>query len=176
MHLAGDYQNAIDLARSELVADGDNAQILNALGELLLETGDMETATARFQQIIDLPGPDKLMAKLNLAKIHRHRGELQLADRLYTEIRASYQTQPRLSARDLFAIASASRNLGRSDPQLFKEAVQIFDQASRKNPSFLDAKIALGELLLEKYNNEEALQVFREVLSKTRHTRAPCWV
>ena len=173
MHLAGDYQEAIDLARSELVADGNNAQMLNELGVLLLETGDLETATERFQQIIDLPGSNKLMAKLNLAKIHRHRGELQLADRLYAEIRAGYQTQPRLSARDLFAIASATRNLGRSDPQLFKEAVQIFDQASRKNPSFLDAKIALGELLLEKYNNEEALQVFREVLSKNQeHPRA----
>jgi tetratricopeptide (TPR) repeat protein len=173
MHLAGDYQNAIGLARSELVADIDNAQMLNALGELLLETGDLETATERFQQIIDLPGPNKLMAKLNLANIHRHRGELQFADRLYAEIRASYQTQPRLNARDLFAIASATRNLGRSDPQLFKESVQIFDQASRKNPSFLDAKIALGELLLEKYNNEEALQVFREVLSNNqKHPRA----
>ncbi len=173
MHLAGDYQNAIDLARNELVADSDNAQMLNALGELLLETGDLETATGRFQQIIDLPGSDKLMAKLNLAKIHRHRGELQLADRLYAEIRSSYQTQSRLSARNLFAIASATRNLGRSDPQLFKEAVQIYDQASRKNPSFLDAKIALGDLLLEKYNNQEALQVFREVLSKNQeHPRA----
>ena len=173
MHLAGDYQEAIDLARGTLVVDGDNALMLNALGELLLETGRLETAAGRFQQIIDLPDADKLMAKLNLANIHRHRGESQLADSLYAEIRASYQTQPRLSARDLFAIASATRNLGRSDPQLLKEAVQIFAQASRKKPSFLDAKIALGELLLEKYNNQEALQVFREVLSKNRkHPRA----
>ncbi len=173
MHLAGDYQNAIDLARSELEADSNNSQLLNELGDLLFETGNLAAATGRFQQIIDLPDSDKLMAKLNLAKIHRHSGELQLADRLYAEIRAGYQTQPRLSARGLFAIASATRNLGRSDPQLFKEAVQLFVQASRKNPSFLDAKIALGELLLEKYNNEEAAEVFAEVLSKNqKHPRA----
>jgi tetratricopeptide (TPR) repeat protein len=173
MHLAGDYQSAIDLARSGLEADSNNAQLLSELGNLLFETGKLAAATVRFQQIIDLPDSDKPMAKLNLANIHRHSGELQLADSLYTEIRDGYQTLPQLSARDLFAIASATRNLGRSDPQLFKEAVQLFVQASRKNPSFLDAKIALGELLLEKYNNEEAAEVFGEVLSKNqKHPRA----
>jgi len=43
----------------------------------------------------------------------------------------------------------------------------------RRDPSALDTGVALGELLLEKYNNREALQVFREVLQEDdQHPRA----
>jgi tetratricopeptide (TPR) repeat protein len=173
MRLAGEYQKAIELGQTELDANSDNALLLNELGELQFETGNLNSAAGFFRQIIDQPGSDKLMAKFNLAEIHRYRGELQLAEILYGEIRASFQTQPQLSARDLYAIAGATRYLGRSDPQLFKEAVRLFDQAIRVDPSFVDAGIALGELLLEKYNNREALDVFKEVLSKNnKHPRA----
>ncbi|MGB5706463.1 MAG: tetratricopeptide repeat protein, partial [Arenicellales bacterium] len=92
---------------------------------------------------------------------------------LWHELRQAYQTAPRLSARDLYAIASATRHLGRSDPQLFKDAVRLYDQASEKDPAYLDAGIALGELLLEKYNNAEASTLFREMLAvDDRHPRA----
>ena len=143
------------------------------MGELQLITGNLSTAASRFQQVIELDDTERLIALLNLAGVHRQKGEWQSAETLYSEIRQAYQTRPRLTSRDLFAIASASRYLGRSDPQLFKEAVRIYDQAGRNNPSYLDAGIALGELLLEKYNNQEALVVFKEVLGKNdRHPRA----
>ena len=171
LRLAGDYQQALDLARDELSLDKSNARLLNELGELEYITGDLDAAFAHFQQVIDLADIDLLMAKWNLAEIHHHRGEYQLAEDFYHAIREAFQTQPGLNARDLYAIANATRRLGRSDPQLFKEAVQLFDQARRMDPSEVDAGIALGELLLEKYNNQEALEVFEEVLS--RHDRQP---
>lgn len=172
LRIVGDYQQALDLARAELVGDANNARLLIELGELEFATGNLDAAAERFQQVIILAGSEWLTAKLNLAEIHRHRGDLQSAERLYQEIRAAYQTQPGLNARDLYAIARATRQLGRSDPQLFKEAVQLFDQASRMDPSFVDAGIALGELLLEKYNNQEALEVFKEVLAiNDKHPR-----
>ena len=166
LRLAGNYQQALDLARDELRLDNNNARLLNELGELEYITGDLDAAIAHFQQVIDLADIDLLMAQWNLAEIHHHRGEQQLAQGFYQEIREAFQTRPGLNARDLYAIANATRRLGRSDPQLFKEAVQLFDQASRMNPSEVDAGIALGELLLEKYNNQEALEVFKEVLSR----------
>jgi len=173
LRLAGDYQQAIELGRAELEVDSNKTRLLNELGELQIEIGNLSAAAERFQQAIALPGPEKLMPKLNLADIHRQRGEWQQAEILYAEIRTGYQRLPSLSARDLYAIASATRQLGRSDPQLFKEAVQIFDQASRNDPSLVDAGIALGDLLLEKYNNQEALEVFKEVLSKDdKHPQA----
>ena len=161
----GDYPAAIERVQTELAAEPDSIPLLNQLGELRLETGELEAASTRFRQALELQGPDRLTAKLNLAEIHRQRGEWQQAETLWRDVRQAYQTESTLSARDLFAIASATRHLGRSDPQLFKEAVQLFDQASRKDPSYLGAGIALGELLLEKYNNQEAAVVFKEMLA-----------
>ncbi len=173
LRLAGDYQQALALAQSALVDNPGNARLLNEIGELELAGGNLEEAAERFRRVIELAERDRLMAQWNLAEIHRQRGERTIAERIYAEIRASFQTEPRLNARDLYAIANATRQLGRSDPQLFKDAVQLFDQASRANPSFVDAGIALGELLLEKYNNREALAVFEEVLEKNdRHPQA----
>jgi tetratricopeptide (TPR) repeat protein len=169
----GDYPAAIEQVQSQLATQPDSIALLNQLGELRLETGDLEAAAARFQQALELQGPGLLTAKLNLAEIHRLRGEWQPAETLWREIRQAYQTEPSLSARDLFAIASATRQLGRTDPQLFKDAVQLFDQASRKDPAYLDAGVALGELLLEKYNNQEASAVFKEMLEiDEKHPRA----
>ena len=162
----GDYQKAIELNRTELAGDQNNTLLLNQLGELEFETGNLNDAEKYFQQVIDLAGQNSLTAKLNLAKVYIQTGQLQSAETLFFEIRSAYQSQQALSAPDLYAIASASQYLGRSDPQLFKQAVRIFVEASLKNPSNLDASIALGELLLEKYNNEEALEVFSEVLAK----------
>ena len=173
LRLAGDYAGAIERVQNELATEPDNGLLLNQLGELRLETGDLDAAVLRFRQVLELPGPARLTAKLNLAETHRQRGAWQPAETLWRDIRQTYQTEPALSARDLYAIASATRHLGRSDPQLFKEAVQLFDQASRKDPSYLDAGIALGELLLEKYNNQEAAALFREMLAiDDKHPRA----
>ena len=173
LRLAGDYPAAIERVQTELAAEPDDSQLLNQLGELRLETGELEAASARFRQALESGGLDQLMAKLNLAEIHRQRGEWPDAETLWRDIRQAYQTETSLSARDLFAIASATRHLGRSDPQLYKDAVRLFDQASSKDPAYLDAGIALGELLLEKYNNQEATALFKELLAiDDEHPRA----
>jgi len=165
LRLTGDYPAAIERVEAELAAKPDNSLLLNQLGELQLETGQLQAASARFRQALESGEPDRLMAKLNLAEIHRQQGEWQAAETLWRDIRQAYQTEASLSARDLYAIAGATRHLGRSDPQLFKKAVRLFDQASNKDPAYLDAGIALGELLLEKYNNQEATALFRELLA-----------
>jgi tetratricopeptide (TPR) repeat protein len=168
----GDYRTALELNRS-LLTENNNTLLINQLGELEFETGKLSDAEKYFEQVIGLAGANSLTAKLNLARVYLQTGRLQSAETLFIEILTAYRTRQGLSARDLYAIASASRHLGRSDPQLFKQAVRIFGEANLKNPSDLDANIALGELLLEKYNNQEALEVFTEVLAKDgKHPRA----
>ena len=173
LHRSGDYQAAIEQAEAGIAADTFDGHLLLLAAELRLATGDLQAAAGHFSQLVDNEDPDKLMAWLGLAEIHRQRGELEQARALWRQIRDAYQTRPSLSARDLHAIAAATRQLGDSDPQLYKQAVRLFDDAMRRDPSSLDSGIALGELLLEKYNNEEALQVFQEVLSRDEsHPRA----
>lgn len=163
---AGEYPQAIELVRGWLEADSGDRRLLYFAGDLQLATGNLDAAAARFARIVELDSPADLMASLGLAEIHRQRGELDAARELWREIRAAYQNRERLSARDLHAIAVATRRLGSSDPQLFQQAVQLFDDAIRRDPASLDSGIALGELLLEKYNNEEAAQVFDEMLAR----------
>ncbi len=164
LRLAGDYAGAIERARSELATGGESGPLLNRLGELLLETGELDAAAAHFDAAIARDDGDDLLARFNRARVHAARGQLESARAHWQTIRAAYQSRPRLSARDLYAIAGATRGLGRSDPQLFQQAVRLYQQSSRQDPAFLDAGIALGELLLEKYNNHEAQQQFAEVL------------
>ncbi len=173
LRLAGDYQAALEQGRSDLEVEPDDTRLLHLLGELELATGELDAAAAHFQRIIELSGQDTLMARSRLAEVHLQRGERQAAGDLWRQIREAYQTGAGLGTRDLHAVAEATRHLGKSDPQLFKQAVRIFDDVLRRDPANLEAGIALGELLLEKYNNQEALQVFQEVLSRDdRHPRA----
>ena len=164
LRLAGEYTAAIELAEYELGNDLDNRLIKHRLGELHLDTGNLDAAQVIFEQLISTPGSDQLSAKYLRSQIHRQRGELNKAEVLWGEIREAYDTVDEATARDLFAIASATRELGRNDPQLFQDAVWMFDQAQRKDPALLEAGIALGELLLEKYNSQEAAGAFGEVL------------
>jgi tetratricopeptide (TPR) repeat protein len=173
LRLAGDYQAALEQGRDVLEVEPDDVRLLHLLGELELETGKLDAAASRFQRVIELSGQDSLMARSQLAEVHLQRGERQAAAEQWRQIREAYQTRAGLSTRDLHSVAEATRHLGKSDPQLFKQAVRIFDDVLRRDPANLDAGIALGELLLEKYNNQEALQVFQEVLSRDdRHPRA----
>ena len=167
LRIAGDYTGAIESAQAELELQSNDSRLLNELGELLLETGALDEATANFEQAMAQaePGePEHLLAQLNRAEVHRLRGERTEAEVLWQDLTRAYQSAPSLSARDLYAIASATRHLGRSDPQLFKDAVRLYEQARDKDPAYLEAGIALGELLLEKYNNTEASAVFEELL------------
>ncbi len=166
LRLKGEHENALNLALDELEIDTENPRLLNTIGEIRFETGEIELARQRFQRAADIDGLDLLSANLNLARVHLYRGENKAALPLLREIRSSYQTRFSLDARDLYAIASATRLLGQTDPQLFKDAVRLYDEAMQRDPSSNRAGIALGELLLEKYNNQEAEQVFKQVLEQ----------
>jgi len=170
---SGDYPAAIELAAGWLAANPGDGRLAYLAADLQLAIGELDAAAAQFSRLVADDDPDNLMARLGLAEIHLQRGELEQARELWQQIRDAYQSRSRLGARDLHAIASATRHLGDSDPQLYQQAVRLFDDAMRRDPSSLDSGIALGELLLEKYNNEEASQVFAEVLERDEnHPRA----
>jgi tetratricopeptide (TPR) repeat protein len=161
----GEYAAALELAEAQDAAGGSDPGLTFLAGELRLAIGDLDAAAAYFSRLAEGDDGD-LMSAARLAGIHQQRGELAQAETLWRRIRDSYQTRASLDARDLHAIADATRALGRSDPQLFHEAVRLYDDAIRRDPSALQSGVALGELLLKKYNNAEALQVFAEVLDK----------
>jgi tetratricopeptide (TPR) repeat protein len=71
------------------------------------------------------------------------------------------------------AVATAVRYLGASDPALFQDAVNAYEEAARADPRHLESRLLEGELFLEKYNSTEATSLFRDVLAlNPRHPRA----
>lgn len=98
-----------------------------------------------------------------LAELNRGERENAFA-RLRTLI-DYYNNSAELSAEELVIIATAAQHLGVVEPQLYKDAVRVFDEAIASDPNNIDARIALGNLLLEKYNSTEAVLAFREALA-----------
>jgi cytochrome c-type biogenesis protein CcmH/NrfG len=105
------------------------------------------------------------MARYELALLVFERGEhapaMQELDRfidVYNARRAS------LTGEELRAIALACRMLGRTDPQLFKDALRAFDESIARDTMELEGRVQLAEMFLEKFNSTDARTSLDEVL------------
>lgn len=168
----GAYDEAERVATAA-ARDQPNGRLSNALGEIRLLRGDLGGAEQAFEAAVAAPSPDSLMAKLNLAALYHERGA---RDRAYREFGAFidlYNRGAGLGSRELLAVATAVRYLGARDPQLFKDALRAYDEAAAAAGGNVDARLAAGELLLEKYNGTDAHATFEGVLAvNPRHPRA----
>jgi len=138
----------------------------NALGEALIGRGKIAAAESAFVRAIAEHAPDSLMASVNLARLHYNRGERDRAmkefDRFIDVFNNSAGT---LTSTELTAVGIACQYLGRDRPDLFKDALKAFDRAILRDEKNIDAKIAVGELFLEKYNSADAQTAFEEALA-----------
>jgi tetratricopeptide (TPR) repeat protein len=161
----GKYDNAETVARQAIAAPGGR-ELLNTLGEIQRERGRRASAESLFVRAMAEHASDSLTAALNLAILHFDAGDRDRAmkefDHFITVYNASAQS---LTSADLMAVAVACRYLGATNPQLFKDALKAFDRAIAADKDNLDAKVALGELFLEKYNGADAQRTFSEVLA-----------
>jgi len=138
----------------------------NALGEALIGSGRIAAAETAFVRAVAGHAPDSLTASVNLARLHYNRGERDRAmeefDRFIDVFNNSAGT---LTSTELTAVGIACQYLGRDRPDLFKDALKAFDRAILRDGKNIDAKIAVGELFLEKYNSADAQTAFEEVLA-----------
>ncbi len=138
----------------------------NALGESLLSHGRIAAAESAFVRAIADHAPDSLMASVNLARLHFNRGERDRAMKEFDRFIDVYNNAGgTLTSTELTAVGIACQYLGRDRPDLFKDALKAFDRAIMLDPANLHAKIAVGELFLEKYNSADAQTAFEEVLA-----------
>ena len=142
------------------------AQAQNALGESLLGRGRIAEAESAFVRGIAQHAPDSLLARVNLAKLHFDRGERDRAMKEFDQFIDIYNTSAgTLTSGEMLAVGIACTYLGRDNPELFKDALKAFDRAIMLDGSNLDAKVAVGELFLDKYNSADAQTAFGEVLA-----------
>ncbi len=107
-----------------------------------------------------------LAAAANLAELHYKHGERDRAMQEFRQIASVPDTSSKaLTSVDMTAVGKALTYLGRDQPLLFKRALDAYDEAIALDKSNVDAKIALGNLFLEKYNSADAQTTFEEVLA-----------
>jgi tetratricopeptide (TPR) repeat protein len=147
-------------------AHGQKPQDQNALGESLLGRGKIAEAESAFVRGIAQHAPDSLMARVNLAKLHFGRGERDRAMKEFDQFIDIFNNNAgTLTSGEMVAVGIACTYLGRDNPDLFKDALKAFDRAIMLDGTNVDAKIAVGELFLDKYNSADAQTAFGEVLA-----------
>ena len=110
---------------------------------------------------------DSLDTRLQRAIAQYDRGDREGANREFARFVEIYNTAaPRLTSRDLAAVAVACSYLGAANPQRFRDALRAYDQAIAKDPDNLDARVGLGELFLEKYNSADARRTLAAALAR----------
>ncbi len=162
----GRYDEAARVAREaprpELAA--------NALGEVLVLTGDLEGAEAAFRSAIDGRSDDELTARVNLADVLFDRGQIDDAMERYDAFIDVYNDDSeRLGSGDLVAVGRAVQRLGRTNPDLFQDALRAYDEAAAADPGWAEPAVRAGTLLLDKYQSPEAQAEFEKVLASNPH-------
>jgi len=161
----GDYVDAEQTLRSAIEDSVPDAhQLWNTLGEVLTRQGRDVEAREVFERGIASGAADRLSAELNLAVASFDRGELDAATRQFDRFIDMYNRGAARTAADFRAVARAVRYLGRTDPQLYKDALRAYDEAVALDPQDLDIQVEIGNLFLEKYRSDEATTTFTTIL------------
>jgi tetratricopeptide (TPR) repeat protein len=162
---AGRYSEAAAAARAQLVEAPQDVEAWRALGDALAAIGEFEEAMAAYRRAPPAADDPRLDVEIALARIERVHGDAAEGRLRLGRILEAYREQrARLSARELIAAGDAARDLAREDPALYATALQIYEQAITRDPQDPAAHVAIGDLLLNRYNNEEALQAYRAAL------------
>ncbi|MCC7194641.1 MAG: tetratricopeptide repeat protein [Gemmatimonadaceae bacterium] len=162
--LVSRYDDAERVARAAAGMPGGR-EALTALGEVLRTRGRLDSADSAFARAVRERASDSLMARVNLALLDQRRGRRARADSAFDRFIDVYNANAAaLSSREMMAVAIAVRELGAGNPDLFRDALRAFDRAVAIDPANVDARIAIGELFLAKYNASEAQKTLDEVL------------
>ncbi len=161
--LLSKYDDAERIARAAVAQPGGH-EALTALGDVLRTRGKLAAADSVYARALAMHATDSLTASINLALIAQARGERDAAHRAFDRFIDVYNAgADRLNSEQMVAVAIAVRELGPTNPELFKDAMKAFDRAVALDPANVDAQIALGELFLAKYNGAEAQSTLDQV-------------
>jgi tetratricopeptide (TPR) repeat protein len=166
----GDYTRAAQRAADFLNAHPAEAAMRVASGQIKLETGRSAEADAEFDRAArDVKtGVVWLRAKFGRIRALAAQGKDDDLKTIAQEFARYYNDNSPRSAEELTLIGNALVYI-----EKFKDANELFIDAREADPTFIDAFIAQGELLNEKYNYGEAASLFQDALKiNPNHPRA----
>ncbi|MEM7252921.1 MAG: tetratricopeptide repeat protein [Pseudomonadota bacterium] len=165
---SGAYGEAIDALTQRIDSEAQpNPATALLLGRALLSTGEFESALTVLQRGQSQADPDQLTLKVEIASILGTYHNRSTGDELFREVLERYRQNPdRFDARNTIAAGQAAQWLAERESALYREALDIFERAAGKNNEAPDAHTAIGDLLLDRYNNAEAQGAFRDALAR----------
>jgi cellulose synthase operon protein C len=111
--------------------------------------------------------PTELSTRLARAVAQYNRGARDDAKREFNALVEVYNTRGgQLPAHEQAAVAVALTYLGREEPQVFKDALTVYDRAIEADPANLATRAKLAELFLDKYNSDDAKKTLDEIFSR----------
>jgi tetratricopeptide (TPR) repeat protein len=158
----GDADGAIAALRGR-AADPTVALLL---GEALVLRGRVAEAEAAFRRARDSSPGDRWLATARLAELALSAGRADEASRLAGQIDRSLDLEADLGARDWVGFAIASRLLGFGAPARYKDALDAYDRAIARDSTWLEPRLRVGDLFLEKYVAPEARSEYERVLRR----------
>jgi tetratricopeptide (TPR) repeat protein len=112
-------------------------------------------------------GTDTLDARLVRAIQQYTSGDRDIAKREFSRLVEEYNARGgRVSSTDGIMVAIALTFLGKTEPQVFKDALTVYDRAIEADPANLDARAKLAELFLDKYNSDDAKKTLNEIFAR----------
>ncbi|MFQ6112708.1 MAG: tetratricopeptide repeat protein [bacterium] len=155
----GEYAKAEEIFQRALSLSPENPEALSLLGDLFARIGRYEEARSNFEKALELD-PNHLLSRLKLGIMQWEWGEKRLARQTLQYFVSYYQSRPGLSAHELNLIARACIYLDR-----FRDANDLFHEATKSDQSLWQAYIPWGNLFLSKYNIPDARSVFEDALA-----------
>ncbi|MBL8176038.1 MAG: tetratricopeptide repeat protein, partial [Bryobacterales bacterium] len=147
-------QDAVSAMMQAIALDPDLPEPHSNLGNIFLESGDGGRAIAAFREAIRIQ-PDYVDAHGNLAAVLAANGDMEGA-------RDHFDTALRLRPRNAGTRYNFAMALGRAGET--DEAQWQLEQSLKDDPTFSDAHLLLGDLLLAREQGQAAAERFRQAL------------
>ncbi|MFQ5674822.1 MAG: tetratricopeptide repeat protein [bacterium] len=154
----GRYQEAEKTIQDALVRLPNNPEALALRGIILKRMGRYDAARSQFQKAIELD-PNQLLARLNLGILQWQWGEKVAARQTLQYFIDYYRSNLNFTGQALALIARACIYLDR-----FKDANDLFYDATNTDKTLWQAFVAWGELFLSKYNIADAQSTFQDAI------------
>ncbi len=156
----GRYSEVEQTAKRFLTSRPDDATIRNLLGDSLATTGRYAEAAAEFERSEKTAQPVvKLRSQLRRGEVLKTLGQEEPAMTIFEAVVTAQDDLEKPTAESLTIAARALTHLER-----FKDATDLYLDATDADSSFLEAHLGGGELFTSKYNYEEAAEFFRDAL------------
>ncbi|MCG8608068.1 tetratricopeptide repeat protein [bacterium] len=154
----GKFEEAMLACDRALKLSPSHPEALTVKGDVLKITGRYDPAKSHYSSALE-QSPDHLEARLGLGRMQWEWGDKAGARQTFGYFITYYKSRPELDADELNAVAQACIYLDR-----FRDANNLFYDATKADRKLWQAFIPWGNLFLSKYNVSDAARVFEDAL------------